>query len=131
MFAFADYLRGLCVDLSASLRPWMIEVTAVEADFPAKMAAALGLITNELVTNACKHARRNGSPGRVLVTLARLAGGSLRLSVTDDGGAPAEAIDATTESARGLQLIRSLVCTLGARLEVECGAQGACFSVFL
>ena len=50
----------------------------------ANRAIPLGLIVNELVTNAVKYAFPNETRGTVVVTLERIPG-ELRLTVADDG----------------------------------------------
>jgi two-component sensor histidine kinase len=44
----------------------------------------VGLIVNEAVTNALKHAFPDGRPGVVLVRVRRCGDGSLRLEVEDE-----------------------------------------------
>ncbi len=77
-----------------------IDVEPVETDI--QTAVAVGLITNELVTNAAKHAFRDRDYGTLTVRLEPVASGSsspdegslLRLVVADDGvGMPAFSSD--------------------------------------
>ncbi|MDP1569452.1 MAG: PAS domain S-box protein [Vicinamibacterales bacterium] len=82
-----------------------------------------GLIVNELVTNALKHAFPSGTTGTVRVALAPepgpRGGGPLVLSVTDDGvGLPAAAEPAP---GLGLQLVRDLAVQLGGTLSMSAG----------
>ncbi len=75
----------------------------VEAD----LAAGLGLILNELVMNALKHAFNDEQPGRVQAELRREAA-QLILTVQDNGrGLPAD-IDLATLPGVGLQLVQWL-----------------------
>jgi two-component sensor histidine kinase len=83
----AGYLRDLCAGLAdATLPPAGIRLSC-ECD-PAFMARdrvlALGLVVNELVTNAVKHAFPGGRDGVILVRFARTASG-WRLEVADNG----------------------------------------------
>ncbi len=83
---FAEHLRRLCEAL-ADLRPHDGVSVRVEADpviCPLDLATPLGLIANELVVNALKHAFPDGRPGRVTVTLREEAG-AVALAVADDG----------------------------------------------
>ena len=45
----------------------------------------IGLIVNEVVTNACKHAFPNGRLGSVAIRVERVADAEARISVRDDG----------------------------------------------
>jgi two-component sensor histidine kinase/CheY-like chemotaxis protein len=85
---FDAYLRELA-EAHASLdgRPdVVIEVSAPPLRLPVEVAVPLGLIANELLTNALKHAFPGGSPGRVVISLSAGGDGSEAvLSVADDG----------------------------------------------
>ena len=53
-------------------------------DVPSSKAAPLGLIINELITNAIKHAFANGRSGALQVS-ARAQGEMVRIMIRDDG----------------------------------------------
>ena len=59
------------------------EADPVEID--ADRAMPIGLIVNEVVTNACKHAFPNGRLGSVAIRVERVADAEARISVRDDG----------------------------------------------
>lgn len=82
-------------------------------------AIPCGLVVNELVTNAFKHAFPGRSAGEIVIDLQAEGTGSIVLSVADDGvGLPA---DFELESIRslGLQLVPLLVDQLGGCLAIE------------
>lgn len=82
----SDYVRRL-VDGLRHTMPASVEIVCrledVEVD--ADQALPLGLIINEVATNAFKHAFPGGRPGTVEVALERTASGGARISVRDDG----------------------------------------------
>lgn len=89
-------------------------------------AMHVGLIVNELVTNAVKHAFPDGQ-GQVAVRL-KSAGVRLELQVHDDG----TGLPASTDLARAKSLGLRLVGILAGRLEATVIAEnraGACFTV--
>ncbi len=93
-------------------------------------AVPLGLLINELVSNAIKHAFPAGRGGRIRVQLSG-GPGVPRLSVQDDGvGVPA-GLDPHAAKSMGLQLAVSLAGQLGGRLELESTAAGAVFAADL
>jgi len=99
----------------------------LERDFdPLRLDAArsvpLGLILNELLTNALKHAFPGDREGNVRVGLGP-RGGSMVLSVADDGVGLPPAFDHSDASGLGFTLVRALVDQLGGLLRVE-GAGG-------
>lgn len=120
----AAYLDGLCRDLVASVNNGGTAIsltTDIEsALLPTDRAIPIGLIVNELVTNAIKHAFPPNSKGTVLVTFKREPAG-LCLTVADDGkGADPQ----RTDSGLGGRLVESFAQQLGGRLEREIGSQG-------
>ena len=85
----ASYLEALCRDLIESVQKENGTSIALKTDIeseplPVDRAIPLGLIVNELVTNAVKYAFPSETRGTVVVTLKRMPG-ELRLTVADDG----------------------------------------------
>jgi PAS domain S-box-containing protein len=69
---------------------------------PERVIVALGIITNEIVTNVAKYANVGGATLHVSIDVTVPSPGMLRLTVTDDGpGFPREVVDG---SKRGLGL---------------------------
>jgi PAS domain S-box-containing protein len=91
-------------------------------------ASPIGLILNELVTNALKYAFPDGRTGRVRVT-AEEENGLVRMMVSDDGvGLPA-GLDWTRTSTLGLRIVKILAeDQLGGRLDVQ-SANGTTFVI--
>lgn len=83
-----EYLAGICELLErtlAGVRPIAIECDAEQTMIDPQKALALGLIANELITNAVKYAFKPGQAGMVMVLLDRNENGLLRLRVSDNG----------------------------------------------
>ncbi|MCB1910086.1 MAG: PAS domain S-box protein [Rhodocyclaceae bacterium] len=105
----AEYLRRLCGLLSESyrsVRPRFRFVLEAEEGVcvSLKRAVPCGLLVNELVTNALKHAFPEPRTGQVLVSLQRDDDG-FTITVADDGiGLPPEVVPGVTRSL-GMQLI--------------------------
>ena len=74
-----------------------------------------GLIVNELITNALKHAFPDGRPGEVRIELRRLESGLVELVVADDGIGMSG--DIAQAKSLGLRLVRTLAEQLSAKLE--------------
>jgi two-component sensor histidine kinase len=126
---FAAYLQDLCDRLRRSVLDPDRVTLRLEAEalsLPLDKAVAMGVLVNELVTNAAKHAYPPPASGQISVVLGQ-AGDELLLSVGDSGcGLPAE----PPPGGLGMRLVRSLVQQIGARLEVE-HHPGATFRVRL
>jgi PAS domain S-box-containing protein len=83
-------------------------------------AISVGLIINELVSNALKHAFLGRADGNVSVTLRGLDGRTCLLRIEDDGvGLPSDAY--TSAATLGMQLVRDLTDQLGGTLNVDPG----------
>ncbi|MGV7928045.1 MAG: histidine kinase dimerization/phosphoacceptor domain -containing protein [Spirochaetota bacterium] len=82
-----------------------LTMEAVSIDF--KRATSIGIIVNELVINAIKHAFPAGRNGRLRIRLEPTANGLL-LEVADDGIGPPENFDITDLRSLGIELVRVL-----------------------
>ncbi|TNC68813.1 sensor histidine kinase [Rubellimicrobium roseum] len=125
----ADYLGGNVASFRDALGAAAgVEITADVAPLtlPTRLAVPLGLVVNELVTNAVKHAFAPGQPGHVHVSLA--AEGDLwRLTVADDGGGLGGT--QTGGSGIGHVLVAAFVAELGGEMSVESGPRGTTTTV--
>lgn len=123
-FAVVDvkpYLETLIQNIRAGGDPRVRVVEQVEDLSVDKDAATpLGLILNEVLSNAFKHAFPDGGAGTITVTLAATGDGRGRLVVEDNGtgfdpAKPAKGI--------GQKLIRALTEQLGGTSEMTSGAK--------
>lgn len=105
----AQYLQRVCADLSEMLQATnrgAIQVSGVEVQLPTARIVAIGLIINELVTNAIKYGH-----GRVAVDFADTETG-FALTVSDEGpGMPAAEPQASGRGF-GVKIVRLLVSQL-------------------
>ena len=120
--ALADYLRAICASLAppGDGSPIHIVVDAEEGiSIASDRSIAIGLIVNELATNALKHAFPPDVGGTIEVRAHRSAPDRIFLSVWDDGiGMPGG-----SQGNLGFGIVRSLVRQIGGELEVD-GTRG-------
>jgi PAS domain S-box-containing protein len=127
-----SYLEALCRDLIESVQKEYGTSIALKTDIeseslPVDRAVPLGLIVNELVTNAVKYAFPGEPKGTVAVTLKRIPG-ALRLTVSDDGkGADPQRAD----SGLGGRLVDTFARQLGGKVERESGLHGTTVRLIL
>ncbi len=96
-----------------------LELDLAPVSLPVNVAVPCGLILNELVGNALKHAFRGRDSGEVAVTLGKSEQGQVRLTVRDNGvGLPA-GLDWRQGRSLGLRLAQMLGCQLGATVDVR------------
>lgn len=119
-----EYIGALCEDLRGSLlgaRPVAVTLDVEAHPLPQQSAGAVGLVINELVTNALKYAFPNEHSGTITIRFAR-EGGTFVLQVLDDGvGLPAGGLRRAPGSGLGQRLIRSMVAQLGGAYEIVPG----------
>jgi PAS domain S-box-containing protein len=89
------------------------------AHLPVDAAIPCGLIINELVTNALKHAFPRGRTGRVRVSLQPGDDDSMELIVEDDGRGLPDDIDPRHTTSLGLDLVFTFAEQLDAKVEIE------------
>ena len=119
---FGRYLANLVERLGRSfgVEPDQIEfhISAADIRLDVDSAILLGLMVNELVSNALKHAFPGDRSGRVDISLRRADDGGLALTVEDDGiGLPA-ATRLDTSRSLGLQIVHTLASQLHGTVEV-------------
>ncbi len=116
--AYADeLLRHLQQTYNAEARAIRVHTEIEDADLGLDATMTCGLIINELVSNAFRHAFPEGRSGEVRVSL-RSADGRHTLEVANDGVALPPDDELAQADTLGLQLVASLVHQLGGRLEV-------------
>lgn len=94
-------------------------IDAPEISLPIKAAIPCGLVVNELVSNALKHAFSGGKRGKVKIVLTTEPNDHVVLSVSDNGvGIPKE-LDLANTTTLGLQLVTLLTEQLGAELAIQ------------
>jgi two-component sensor histidine kinase len=118
---FRGYVEELVVEL---MRTYALEPSAIELvldlediELSIDRAVPCGLIVNELVTNALKHAYASGRHGKLAISL-RQVDSLVRLSVADDGPGLSEEIDLDDAKTLGLRVVHTLGMQLGADVSI-------------
>jgi two-component sensor histidine kinase len=93
-----------------------IEVEPIELDVT--QAVPLGLIINEVITNAFKYAFPDGRPGTVTLRLLRLAETSYQLTIADDGVGLPKNYDPSQSRSLGMTLLHGFSGQLGGELTI-------------
>ncbi len=121
----ATYLNELCRNLIASVYQdgdtFIMLKTDIESELlPTDRAISIGLIVNELVTNAVKYGFPGEARGTVTVTLKRVLG-ELHLTIADDG----QGFDLRrADSGLGGRLVHAFAQQLGGQVERKSDSQG-------
>jgi two-component system, sensor histidine kinase PdtaS len=120
-FDVAEFVQRLCESLvalfSRKQRPQLL-VHADQLRIDLQHAVPLGLVLNELISNALKHAFPDGRGGSIRIDLHR-EGSWIAVSVADDGiGFP----DRLPSGSLGMQLVRVLTEQL--KRELRCESSG-------
>jgi len=119
--SFPDYARSLAntvLHVAESANRVTLEHHVEAVALPVDKAIPCGLILNELLTNALKHAYPESRTGTIEIRLRRLSDGYLELQVCDDGiGMPDPDIKKVRRSI-GLQLVSTLAEQLGGEVRI-------------
>ena len=110
---FSQYLRNLTAHLfhsyqidSSRIR---LQIEAEEIHLNINTAIPCGLIVNELVSNALKHAFPDGRSGHLDLALRRVEGDGYMLEVKDDGVGFPEGLNFRKTESLGMQIVGTLV----------------------
>lgn len=121
----SDYIETLARDLTRSYRltssAVSLELRVDDLVLGMDSAIHCGLLVNELVSNALKHAFPGGRTGRVVVELTRVADAHYLLVVRDDGVGLSTQTDGAKTDTLGLQLVHTLAEHLDGRVTVRSG----------
>jgi two-component sensor histidine kinase len=121
----ADYLRRLSTRLfetySRTNGRITLEIEVEDIALELNVAIPCGLMLNELLSNALKHAFPGGQPGAVAVTLHQAPPGTCVLTIRDNGVGLPEGLDIGRTDSLGLQLVSLLIEQLGGSLTLEPG----------
>jgi two-component sensor histidine kinase/DNA-binding response OmpR family regulator len=105
-----------------------VDINTDGAIIDIEKAVPVGLIINELLTNALKYAFPGGRAGKLTVQIEPVPGDMLKLTVADDGvGLPA-GIDVNDPATLGLQLVSTLAEQLRGSLDAR-SQPGATFTI--
>ncbi len=119
--AMQGHIESLCAQLDRAYGLSRIGIVADSDDAALDLDRAIpcGLIVNELVSNALKHAFPAGRSGQITISFRRQRDGTCNLAVADNGiGLPGH-VDVGDTTSLGLQLVRDLVEQLDGVLFVE------------
>ena len=120
---FAGYIRALMDGLFQSLSiadgriTWRLEADRTRLSLD--QAIPCGLLVNELVTNALKHAFPDGAAGTLTIRLGRCEGDLVELEVSDDGVGLPDSVDPRHSATLGLDLVFTIAEQLQAEVDLR------------
>lgn len=119
---FSDYARSLASSIfhATGVSPGNVELSLHFEDISLAVDKAIpcGLILNELISNALKHAFANDRRGKLRIELRRAGAGELDLVVGDDGMGMDAGFDPAKSDSLGMQLVTTLVEQLDGQLQI-------------
>jgi two-component sensor histidine kinase len=125
-----DQLQEICDQIRRGILPEGLQLEAELEPMlvPNETAVSIGIVVNELVTNACKHAFPDGS-GTIRVRAVRESEEAARIEVADDGRGftPAK----SRGSGLGTRLVSAFVQRLEGKSEVRSSSAGTVHSILV
>jgi two-component system, sensor histidine kinase PdtaS len=96
-----------------------LAISSINVLLPIDAAIPCGLVVNELISNALKHAFPNNRSGNIKIDLAHDAPDHVQLSVSDNGIGFPKGFEMGEATTLGLQLVTMLVDQLGGALTIN------------
>ncbi len=118
---FRDYLDRLVRQVHHANQQSSVTIQVEGTDIPVPLDQAIpaGLLMNELVTNAIKHAFPAAATGSITVFLRQCDGDTMEIGVTDNGKGLPDDFDIEKSTTLGLRLVSTLTGQLGGTLSVK------------
>ncbi|MDF7814075.1 histidine kinase dimerization/phosphoacceptor domain -containing protein [Hymenobacter sp. YC55] len=127
----ADYARDIVTYLVESFdrqRSVLVQLELAPIELETTVATPLGLIINEAVTNALKHAFPSSRRGTLTVRLVSLAPSFYELTISDDGVGLPPGFNLKRSRSLGMVIIKGLSRQLDGQLAVS-SADGVCLNL--
>ncbi|GAB5525212.1 MAG: hypothetical protein Roseis2KO_30840 [Roseivirga sp.] len=129
---FAEYAENLMKELAAiypAAKGVKMNIRAEgSSEFDIDTAVPLGLILNELISNAYKYAFKGADSGELNVSVESLGKGKHQLTVADSGAGLPEDFDFKKAKSLGLRLVRRLAKQLYGSVDYQWN-EGAQFTI--
>lgn len=122
--SIADHVESLCEHLLASFGPAVaariqLQRRVANLNVSLDQAVPCGLIINELVSNALKHAFPDGRSGHILVELRADSPAQAVLTISDSGIGLPPGLDITRTQTLGVRIVSNLATQLKGTLAVQ------------
>jgi two-component sensor histidine kinase len=122
-----DLCQGITAASSSPERAWSLVVDADPLTISTDVAVPLGLIVNELITNAIQHSRPHGDSGNVRILLKN-SSDDFSITISDPGEGPTAAQTATDlgggHAGLGTRIVETLARQINAPVTKERSATG-------
>lgn len=127
MVDFSDYISHLANELLNSYNGKKsnidLNLNLPHVHYEIDVAVPLGLITNEILTNAFKHAFENKPKGAISINLSRVSANQCALTIADNGTG-FDKKDISKSTSLGMMIIENLTEQLEGSLEIDSTNQG-------
>ncbi|MFQ6039001.1 MAG: histidine kinase dimerization/phosphoacceptor domain -containing protein [Candidatus Aminicenantales bacterium] len=129
---FSEYIqslaRHLCMAYGMNANGITVDVEARDVCLDINTSIPCGLIINELISNALKHAFRGRKRGKIRILLRQEQPDRYRMVVSDDGVGLPKDLDVQRVKSLGLQLVCMLVEQLQGEMTIKSG-KGTSFEI--
>lgn len=115
IYELVEYLRD-----SYAIREtvgFSLKIENIELDHAS--AITLGLILNEVITNAIKYAFAKTRNGRISISLNHISDSQILLSIRDNGPGLPDDLSSRLGASMGMELLRGLTDDIGGKLSIE------------
>ncbi len=125
-----NLISGLIVSMKGSQNNIKLETNIPNISINIDTAIPLGLLINEIITNALKYGIKGNQPGKIHVEIVKMKHNYFKMLIGDDGEGFSKDINFRNSNSLGLMLIHKLSLQLKGKIEKDNERKGTNYILF-
>lgn len=125
-----NLVSSLIISMKGSEHMIKLKLNIPEISINIDTAIPLGLLINEIITNALKYGIRDDNPGEIHLNIVKTKHNHFKMEIGDNGNGFSKGINFRNSNSLGLLLIHKLSLQLNGKIEKDNDTKGTNYIVF-